>query len=337
MIDESTTQEGVQTTTEYRDLSIDEATQVLLEKRKRRDAHRPSHSAEEEATEDTTETDGDTSETDEDQTTEDADLQTEEDPEKSEKTLIATDDHSVSIKVDGEEHQVSVKELKRLWGQEKALTHKSQELATIRKAAEEQQSKAVAALQHMVEKAKARWEPYAKVDFLVASKTLDADQLKLLREDAQEAFNEYRFLTEELDGTMSKAQQAAQEKLVSSAQECVKSLKDHTSPYYIQEWSNDLYNDLRSFAVTNGVDQDAIDTETSPAAFKILHMAMQFAKSKEVATRKIAQAPKKTVKSKQAPGEQGSEGVQRAQRKLQQSGSVDDAAAVLLARAKAKR
>ena len=38
-----------------------------------------------------------------------------------------SDDHEVEVLVDGEEHSISIGQLKRLAGQEKSLTRKSQE------------------------------------------------------------------------------------------------------------------------------------------------------------------------------------------------------------------
>lgn len=53
-------------------------------------------------------------------------------------TKEAKDDHLVTVTVDGETKTVPVKDLKRLFGQEAALTRKSQEVAAARKATEQE-------------------------------------------------------------------------------------------------------------------------------------------------------------------------------------------------------
>src|SRR5574337_877989 len=57
-----------------------------------------------------------------------------EDPEASKAKKDAGDDVIVKIKVGDKEHEVPVKDLKRLYGQEASLTRKSQEVAAQRKA-----------------------------------------------------------------------------------------------------------------------------------------------------------------------------------------------------------
>ena len=69
---------------------------------------------------DTDELDDEDGETDEDE---------DDDNEDDEEPLAASDDQIVDINVNGESKQVSVKDLKRLYGQEASLTKKSQDLA----------------------------------------------------------------------------------------------------------------------------------------------------------------------------------------------------------------
>src|SRR6476660_3753905 len=74
-----------------------------------------------------------TPETDED---EDGDEGDDENGEQS--TIEIKDDHKFKVPVDGEEREFSLGQLKRLAGQEAALTRKSQEVATTRKTLEDQ-------------------------------------------------------------------------------------------------------------------------------------------------------------------------------------------------------
>lgn len=104
--------------------------------------------------------------------------QEEEDDEDDEDTVqLAQDDDIVEITVNGEVVQHSVAQLKRLAGQEASLTRKSQETASKRKEAEDAISKNHAVFQTLLAKAEERHKPYANVDMLLASKTMDAEDL----------------------------------------------------------------------------------------------------------------------------------------------------------------
>ena len=96
-------------------------------------------------------------------------------------SLIADDDMITKVKVGEDELEVSVKDLKRLHGQEKSLTIKSQEVATQRKALEDKSLQYEASLQKLMEKAQERYKPYAEVDMLVAAKTMSDDDFMQLR------------------------------------------------------------------------------------------------------------------------------------------------------------
>jgi hypothetical protein len=96
-----------------------------------------------------------------------------------------------------------------------------------------------------------------------------------------------------------------------------------------------MYNDIRSFAVSSGMDAQVVNEMVDPVAFKILHMAMQYQKGKTAVTKtkKIDKTPKRIIKG--TPDEvvkSAKADPKRAMmKKLQQSGSVDDAADAFLA------
>ena len=139
------------------DLDILETSDALLSKWT--DVEKPSEETETKAkeqisekdNEETTETEPDIEEVTEDQIDdeeeiEDLDTETEdgdedevdtEDDEDSTDSKILTEDALVEVKVGDETNQVSVKELTRLYGQEKALTQKSQQLASQKKLVEQ--------------------------------------------------------------------------------------------------------------------------------------------------------------------------------------------------------
>jgi hypothetical protein len=206
----------------------------------------------------------------------------------------------VKVKVGEEEHEVAVKDLKRLFGQEASLTKKSQEVAERTKAAEYAQAKSLAALDVMVKRAQEAANPYRNVNWaaLMKDPSVAAEDIGALQEAAKAAFENETFLTGQLDSFMQEvtAQQAAAQ--AQSAQACIKALTDEQSPTYIKGWDQKLYNDMRSFAVEMGANAQMVNSLVDPAAFKLIHMAMQYHKgAQKVVTQKVNKAPKKIVKA----------------------------------------
>jgi hypothetical protein len=285
-----------------------------------------------EAETETDENDGET--TDAEEPSEDTE-ETEGEAEKTKAEKKYADDEGtyVKVKVGEEEHEVAVKDLKRLFGQEASLTKKSQEVSERTKAAELAQAKSLAALDVMVKRAQETANPYRNVNWaaLMKDPTVSAEDVGALQEAAKAAFENEVFLTSQLDGFVQEinAQQAAANQ--QAAQACIQALKDEKSPTYIKGWDQKLYNDMRSFAVSMGANQQMVDGLADPAAFKLIHMAMQFHKgTQKVVTQKVNKAPKKIVKASttsSAPSQDTTRvvGRQKAVANLKKSGGTMDA------------
>lgn len=323
------------------DMSIDDATEALLKRwsQQDEDAEKPSEAEpedEENTEQDVEESDEDESEDAEepsDDETEEEESETDEDEEddepKSKKTLA--DNEVVKIKVGDEEIEASVKDLKRLYGQEAALTKKSQAVAAKAKEAEETGAKYVTALDTLVQRARERAEPYAKIDWLVVAKNLSDEELSALRTEAQRVFDDVNFFQQELDSVMKGAEQQRIETLQAQAVEAVKVLKEE-----IPGWNEKVYDEIRNFATGAGLDSQIVNNLVDPAAIKLLHMAMLYNKGKQAVTKKTNKTPKKLVKSttsaevtKRVISNKGSDD---ANAKLRKSGSIDDATDAFLAR-----
>src|SRR5690348_14337033 len=89
---------------------------------------------------------------DEDEESSDDDDDDEDEDDGSEK-LLENLDTKVKIKIGDEERTVSVKDLTRLYGQEAALTKKSQEVSELRKKTEDEGTRYVAASEAMLKRA----------------------------------------------------------------------------------------------------------------------------------------------------------------------------------------
>lgn len=256
------------------------------------------------------------------------------DPSDDPDATFADDTAKVKLQIDGEEITASVKDLKRLYGQEAALTRKSQEVAAKRKEAEDTGAKHVTALQTLVKKAEERYQPYAGIDFLVASKQLDAEEFAALRSEATKAYEDYKFLTQELDGFTTSQIEKQQSEYQEKAKAAIEALSDPEKG--IKGWSQDVYNEIRTFATTNGLPQETMDGITDPAIIKMMWQAMRYDKAKKVATTKTKKATtaKKTLRSK-APSDNSSFSVGKAGKaldKLRATGDREDAANAFLSR-----
>lgn len=254
-------------------------------------------------------------------------------------TVEVKDEHKFKVTVDGEEREFSLGQLKRLAGQEAALTRKSQEVAETRKTLDNQNAALLARSAKALERARAKYEPLSKIDLLAASKDPNVTQEELVaaRNAIQTAYDEVRFFEADMTETIKEVQGAQRASLMEEAKEAIKVLSDPEKG--IEGWNESLYGEIRSFAQEQGLPAEVVNTIVSPAAIKLLNMARLYAKGKtKVQSDKSdkKKAPKRIVKgtataeatkkvTKTAKG-------QEPMKRLQQSGSTDDAADAFEAR-----
>lgn len=300
------------------------------------------------------ETEEDTSDTQDDEeqdyeeveeTDEDPDNDDTEDPdepeteeEDDETEVLLSDETMVEISVDGEVKQASLKDLKRLHGQEASLTRKSQEVAAKRKEAEDALGKAHISYQKLLERAEARMKPYAEVDMLVASRQMSTEDFAAFRRESQEAEKDLKFLQEESNAFYKDAQAQQQKQVQEAATECIKVLRND-----LPDWGDELYNDIRNYAVSQGLPQEQVDQYVDPQVIKILNKARLYDQTKATAETKKAKA--KVIKTKQSKGrvlkakkspstrsDDQRAKQQKARERLRSSTDMDDVTDALMAR-----
>ena len=157
--------------------------------------------------------------------------------------------------------------------------------------------------QKLLERAEARYKPYADIDMLVASREMDAETFSQLRQDAKQAEDDLKFLQEESGQLVSQAQQQHQQATREAAADCVKVLQEQ-----LPDWGNELYSDIRDYAVKSGLPKDQVDQYTDPQVIMLINKARLYDQSKESANSKKAKAKlkksksgKKVLSSKKAP------------------------------------
>jgi len=280
------------------------------------------------------EDDGSDEDPDDDEPTEETD------EEDDDGELELSEDTLIEIAVDGENKQASLKDLKRLYGQEASLTRKSQEVATKRKEADDALNRADVSYRKLLERAEARNKPYDEIDMLVASRQMSVEDFASLRREAKEAGDDLSFLKEESQQFYGEARKQHEAQQAASAKECITTLQDK-----IPDWSNDLYNDIRQYAVSVGLPQEQVDQYVDPSVIILLNKARMYDQTKATATTKKAKAMTvktskgKSLRSKKAPASISNGATTRRQQSEQRlrdnpsnSGDMDDIADAIMAR-----
>jgi len=248
--------------------------------------------------------------------------------EETPKAIIAEDNMITKVKVGNDELEVSVKDLKRLHGQEKSLTIKSQEVATQRKALEDKSLQYEASLQKLMEKAQERYKPYAEVDMLVAAKTMSDDDFMQLRRESQMAKEDLDFFTQEAYNYAQNVKNEYQKRLQEEASKRIKVLQER-----VPDWSQNLYNDVRSYAINQGLTAEVVDTIVEPTAIEMMIKAMRYDQGKKVATQKrVVRKQKRVLKSGTSNPTTAKRRQNEAMERLHKTGSTDDATNAFLSK-----
>jgi hypothetical protein len=255
--------------------------------------------------EETVEPTDDSSDEDDESSSEESD-ESEGEEQEPQRVYVDDDDAFAKVKVGDEEYEVPVKDLKRLYGQEASLTKKGQELYTQRQSLESEQQVTVAAQNALLQAARQRYEPYAKLDFLALSRDtrVSKEEFENLRREAQSRWEEVNFLEQQARGYAQNIANRNRELAKAEADQAVKEFKDPTSPYHIEGWAPSVYDEVRTFAIGKGIPQKIVDGVTNAAIIKVFHTAMRFEKGaqlKDVKTVKVNKSVKKVIKQTNSP------------------------------------
>ena len=158
-----------------------------------------------------------------------------------------------------EEHEVSVKDLRRLAGQEASLTRKGQELATARKAAEDFANLQVGVFDKLLENAREAFKPFQNLDLVALARNPDITegQIEAIRSEAQRRWNELQFLEGGLQQITEASQKAVGDKKAQAAKQCIDALSDPTTG--IEGWGEPLYNDIVKYAAGVGAASEVLN------------------------------------------------------------------------------
>lgn len=281
------------------------------------------------------EVDADTSEENDEEESDSEDEDTEDDDEAEDEdnskkpTKVLEDTSEVEIKIDDEIKKVPVKDLKRLYGMEASLTKKSQQVAAQRKEVEAQTVKQAAVLDNLYKKAQTTWEPYSKIDMLVASKELDTETFTALRKEAQAAYDEFQFVSQEANNFVKQAEHQQKESLKTRAAEGIAVLQANKSI----NWSEELYGKIRNYANDNGIPKELFNQVVDPHAILMMNKARLYDESKKVVLKKKVKTPTRVIKAGSTSGSDITmDKSEAAFNRLRKTGDSEDAAEAFMAR-----
>lgn len=250
-----------------------------------------------------------------------------------------TEDPSYTIKVDGEEYEVNLEELKAGYQRQSDYTRKSQALAEGRKENEAIQSERIRleqerqmyanGLQMLKEQQSAKLQEFKDVDW------------ENLKEEDPYA---YMLKKDEYRDAQDKARNAAQQQRIvqqqqkqQEAQSRATFVQDQYSQLVnaLPEWGNKestVKEDIRKFAISSGYAPEEVDQLADHRSVLILKKAMEFDKlTKKVAPKKkaIKKVPKvqKSGRGK-VKSEAADDKTKKKRARLRKSGHQDDAASV---------
>ena len=250
----------------------------------------------------------------------------EDEPEDDEAPSDDPDDVEVDL---GDNAKAKMRDLKDAYKVRETARTNAEEAATARATAQHSNLIARAAIDKALERAKARWEPYANLDFLELSRDESISQADFaaIRKEASEALQDYRFVSEELNGVVKQQSEAQAAATHATAQKTIAALSNPDTG--IKGWGQPLYNELVGFAVKSGAPKAAAEGLVDEWAFRALHKAYLYDQGIAQAREKIEKVvhkPHRVLQSATGTKAAPTSSYKSAMSKLSKTGDVDDAA-----------
>jgi hypothetical protein len=241
-----------------------------------------------------------------------------------------------SVKVDGEELEVDLDELRNGYQRQADYTRKSQALAEQRKAyeanvqavqAERQQYSQ--ALELLAQEQNSELNRFQNIDWaaLKESDPMEYMERRIEFQDARERISQVQNERVRLhQQNQAEMRNVLEEKVRTEAEALVKVLPEYADP------SSNLKNELRDYTLGLGFSPEDIDGITDHRVVLVLHKAMMNDKNKSAPTTKKTKTVPKVVKSgtPQTKAQKAKKSVQAKRERLAKTGHQRDAASVFL-------
>ena len=269
-----------------------------------------------------------------------AEEETEEEVDEEEETeIVAEEDLKYTIKVDGEEFEVGIEELKNGYQRQADYTRKSQALAEQRKETEaiqserqrlEQERQMYAnGLQMLQEQQTAKLKPFESVDW-EALKAEDPYQYMIKKDEYRDAQERVTNIQQQQQLVQQEQNQQAQKARAHFVQQEYSKLVEA-----LPEWNDKdstIKKDVQEYAKSVGFLPEEINQLADHRSVLIIKKAMEYDKlTKKVAPKKkaVKKVPKVQKSGRGNSKEDAAvEAIKKKRARLQKSGKQDDAASV---------
>ena len=268
-----------------------------------------------------------------------AEEETEEEVEEEEFEVVAEEDLKYTIKVDGEELEVGIDELKNGYQRQADYTRKSQALAEQRKETEAIQSERMQleqerqmyanGLQMLQEQQSAKLNEFNSVDW-ESLKTEDPYAYMIKKE-------EFRDAQEKVQSVAQQQQYVQQEQMQQQQTAKAEFVRAEYARLVeaLPEWENKestIKKDIRDYAATVGFRPEEIDQLADHRSVLVIQKAMEYDKlTKKVAPKKkaVKKVPKVQKSGRgNSKEDAATEAIKKKRTRLQKSGKQQDAASV---------
>jgi len=269
-----------------------------------------------------------------------AEEETEEEVEEEEETeIVAEEDLKYTIKVDGEELEVGIEELKNGYQRQADYTRKSQALAEQRKETEQIQSERMRleqerqmyanGLQMLQEQQSAKLKDFDSVDW-EALKAEDPYQYMIKKDEYRDAQERITNLVQEQQAVQQEQAQQAQQARAHFVQQEYSRLVAA-----LPEWNDSkstIKKDVQDYAISSGFLPEEVSQLADHRSILVIKKAMEYDKlTKKVAPKKkaVKKVPKVQKSGRGNSKEDvAAETIKKKRARLQKSGKQDDAASI---------
>ena len=261
------------------------------------------------------------------------------DAEEEEYEVVAEEDLKYTVKVDGEELEVGIDELKNGYQRQADYTRKSQALAEQRKETEQIQSERqrleqerqmyANGLQMLQEQQSAKLKDFDNVDW-EGLKTEDPYQYMIKKDEYRDAQERITNLVQE--------QQAVQQEQAQQAQQARAHFVQQEYSRLVQalpEWNDSkstIKKDVQDYAISAGFLPEEVSQLADHRSILVIKKAMEFDKltTKVAPKKKAVKKVPKVQKSGRGNSKEdvAAEAIKKKRARLQKSGKQDDAASI---------
>ena len=269
-----------------------------------------------------------------------AEEETEEEVEEEEETeIVAEEDLKYTIKVDGEELEVGIEELKNGYQRQADYTRKSQALAEQRKETESIQSERMRleqerqmyanGLQMLQEQQAAKLKPFESVDW-ESLKSEDPYQYMIKKDEYRDAQERVTNIQQQQHLVQQEQAQQAQQARAHFVQQEYSRLVEA-----LPEWNDSkstIKKDVQDYAISAGFLPEEVNQLADHRSVLLIKKAMEYDKlTKKVAPKKkaVKKVPKVQKSGRgNSKEEVAAETIKKKRARLQKSGKQDDAASI---------